>query len=1232
MDPFTLGLLASLLAGASWSGVCLVSGSVGLTKALQNKMRAMLGQAGPEWSGRILEATSIRAELMHIGTDVGQNRSPWGITAQEEPLFQLLTDGPFQSDLADWLESCHAPQGAACREKLEESMCAALESGGAAPEQAKNFQALYFDLFEYHVFANPVLAFKRIESLITQGPEARRYAEHVTFEAEYLDAIQKEYGYLELLGLPSHAQRHPIDTGFISLSLGCGGGREARPSEQVLRDHPRLVIEGEAGAGKSTLLQWESCHCRDDGLPRAWAQEDIECAHGPKRGGKTRAPLIPFFLKLRRLIEKGQDFPAFPPWESWQDLSTPYFTKVAPQGWLDSLLKEDRLLLLLDGLDELPEEKRPEFWAELGKWLRRYPGLRFRVSSRYFPRKDDKADQWQPPRDPNTGQPVPSFRVEPLSPERIDRLIEQWHDAAVLAEPTEEFSERTRRELEGYADTLKAKIREPRYRRIFELAETPFLCAAICLTNRARRELLPEERHELYKMLIDALIGLRDKERKIQSHKVYDALSPRSLIRVHGLLAWDMMGGMQQEGPGADGEEPAYLIEAGREDVLEWVKGYVGNIPALSGAVDAAGLVNYILTRCGLIHELSGGGLGFRHRALQEYLAGTAAVQSRRIIHLVNHADNDRWHDAIVLAAGGYEVGEPDAIRLIEELVKRGNNEGLEICFTLAVACLDTARDKVDKKTQDLALAKLDGLLPPKNPQDAKVLAAAGNPAVARLAYADFGGKDVEVVAACAEALGRIGSGAARAQLEQGYAADERPAVLHHALRCPGLNPLNMPAIVGNAGQIHTLRFPEIALPHVEDLSPLANLAGLQALDLGDCDKVTDLSPLAGLPGLRSLNLEGCTQVTDLTPLGALRGLRRLTLGDCAGVVDLSPLAGLTGLEFLDLGRCRNLADLSPLSGLPGLRSLNLRSCEKLADLSPLAGLSRLETLELAYCEGVTDLSPLEGLAGLRMLDLQGGREAVQDLKLLKALPAAAPGQDYIELACGVPIKMVWVEGGEFQMGSLDDEEGHRASEGPVQRVVLTGFWMGAELLTQAQYEAVVGSNPSRFKGADRPVERVSWDDAVACCQQLSERCGRVYALPSEAQWEYACRAGSTGRFCFGDSDPRLGHYAWYDANSGRETHGVGGKRPNAWGLYDMHGHVWEWCQDAWHESYNDALDDGSARKAKRGTPRVVRGGSWDSDARDCRSAYRNYLTPDNRYHFVGFRVLTVPSSPGSEG
>jgi formylglycine-generating enzyme required for sulfatase activity len=213
---------------------------------------------------------------------------------------------------------------------------------------------------------------------------------------------------------------------------------------------------------------------------------------------------------------------------------------------------------------------------------------------------------------------------------------------------------------------------------------------------------------------------------------------------------------------------------------------------------------------------------------------------------------------------------------------------------------------------------------------------------------------------------------------------------------------------------------------------------------------------------------------------------------------------------------------------------------------------------------------------------------------------------------------------GEFDMGSSSNEPMRNDNEEPVHHVKISkSFYIGKYEVTQKQWRDVVGSSPSSFKGDNLPVEQVSWNDVQEFIKKLNEKEGsNKYRLPSEAEWEYAARAGTTSRYSFGDDESILGDYAWYHSNSGSKTHDVGQKKPNPWGLYDMHGNVWEWVQDNWHGDYNGAPTDGSSWES--GSYRVFRGGGWRNLARRCRSADRNYVDPGSRSHYIGFRLLRI--------
>jgi formylglycine-generating enzyme required for sulfatase activity len=267
-----------------------------------------------------------------------------------------------------------------------------------------------------------------------------------------------------------------------------------------------------------------------------------------------------------------------------------------------------------------------------------------------------------------------------------------------------------------------------------------------------------------------------------------------------------------------------------------------------------------------------------------------------------------------------------------------------------------------------------------------------------------------------------------------------------------------------------------------------------------------------------------------------------------------------------------------------------------------------------------------------------------------------------------IGMKLVLIPKGTFMMGSPIEEEGADNEEEQHQVTISKDYYLGVTEVTQGQYEKVMGTNPSYFQkrvirksdSSMYPVEQVSWEDAVEFCKKLSDlpeekAAGRVYRLPTEAEWEYACRARSKTAYSFGDNGRDLGKYAWFGNNSGSKeldsaalwarlkdnpqeyvdtllsaecaTHPVGEKKANAWGLYDMHGNVWEWCSDWYGEYPKGAVSDPVG--PRKGSFRVFRGGGWRNDAAQCGSAFRLWYVPSFRDSGDGFRVaLSVPVEP----
>jgi len=229
-----------------------------------------------------------------------------------------------------------------------------------------------------------------------------------------------------------------------------------------------------------------------------------------------------------------------------------------------------------------------------------------------------------------------------------------------------------------------------------------------------------------------------------------------------------------------------------------------------------------------------------------------------------------------------------------------------------------------------------------------------------------------------------------------------------------------------------------------------------------------------------------------------------------------------------------------------------------------------------------------------------------------------------LKITNSLGMEFVYVKPGSFMMGSPANESGRYDDETQHRVTLSKGFYMQTTEVTQGQWRAIMSSSPSKFSncGEDCPVEQVSWDDVQTFISKLNrKKGGNRYRLPTEAEWEYAARAGSTARFCYGDDEGRLSEYAWYSGNSGGKTHPVAQKQPNAWGLYDMHGNVYEWCQD-WYDKNYPSGNVTDPTGPSSGSLRVLCGGSWSSLAEFCRSAIRYGKFSVTRNLYLGFRLV----------
>jgi formylglycine-generating enzyme required for sulfatase activity len=253
--------------------------------------------------------------------------------------------------------------------------------------------------------------------------------------------------------------------------------------------------------------------------------------------------------------------------------------------------------------------------------------------------------------------------------------------------------------------------------------------------------------------------------------------------------------------------------------------------------------------------------------------------------------------------------------------------------------------------------------------------------------------------------------------------------------------------------------------------------------------------------------------------------------------------------------------------------------------------------------------------ASFRFLRCVGKMAVQHGLHSLSGLVPQGTGQHHLVM------KYAWIPPGAFLMGGTASDD-----EMPVHRVELRrGFYMSVYPTTQAQWQSVMGYNASNFRGNDRPVEKVSWDDCQTFCKKVTQMSGEAIRLPTEAEWEYACRAGCASDYYSGCDEDALKQAGWYGRNSNQQTHPVGKLAANAWGLHDMHGNVWEWCEDRFGPYGRGTTEDD--KNPNMSQSRVCRGGSWYDVPEDCRAASRRWDHPGVRDDFLGFRVCFFPDA-----
>lgn len=836
-----------------------------------------------------------------------------------------------------------------------------------------------------------------VRNVLSALPE-RRHPDD--FAADFRRQVMTTLDRMELFGagLAEATRLYPLSVAYLSLSVATD--RTEAPTdriEQVLPHTSRILLRGEAGSGKTTLLQWLAVQC---------AGRQLQVVDG-------WASLEPFLVRLRRYSQSPLPAP-----ERFLDEVGRHIADEMPPGWVQQRLRSGHAVLLVDGLDELPDDRRHEVRSWLRELIDAFPRARYVVTTRPAAVSPD----WL------RTEAFTEVRLQPMTSRDVRTFVARWH-AAMQGE-----------QLDAQRDALVAAISTRSALR--RLAENPLLCALLCALHHEGNGSLPDNRMELYDLALRMLVDSRDIERQIKPHLRLSRTEKLVLLR-H--LAYWLVRNDQTD-------IPTVNAEARLSKKL-----------AVMGQIDAGPrqVFRHLLDRGGVLREPVPGRIDFVHRTFQEYLAAQAAVEEDDIGVLIKNAHSDTWREVVVMAAERAYPAQRE--RLLVGLLSAEADEARRLKLDLvALACLETSPELSEDLRTEIRV-RASSLIPPKTMIEAISLAKAGEFVLDLLA--DCTPRPVEVPFLLRTAALIGGPGAlellARYSNSQNYSvvlelisardqfdpAEYAERVLANSPLLSGFLEIFDPASLAGLEHLTGLvslkcrfddgygrmdfvrRLPNLSTLEVSDragydleslsgtsltslalsgplaqstdLSPLARVPGLnsisvlakshgwtalaelpdlQSLELSWIGDPTRLTELAKLNDLTSLSLNNVFQLRDLSPLALVNGPSKLTLANCQTLQDVTLLRQWSwGLQQLDFDNCPRV-DPEPIADLIELRHLDLTGID-LLDLSVLAGLAKLQQLKLRARGTVPDLAPLADLTELEALTVTG--HGILDLRPL---------------------------------------------------------------------------------------------------------------------------------------------------------------------------------------------------------------------------------------------------------
>ncbi|MFD9565609.1 NACHT domain-containing protein [Streptomyces sp. NPDC059994] len=796
----------------------------------------------------------------------------------------------------------------------------------------------------------------RMDELIARTP--RPGAQDGKFEARYLAHLAKKHGKLTIYGidLANSPRKWPLDTAYLRLeavgraarprrtreerapvpgAVSAGEDFAPRPADRVLADHERVLLRGEAGSGKTTLVQWLALSAARDDL-------DHSTAYLYDR--------IPYVLPLRTLTRHGARLPA--PKDFLAAVGSPLAGE-QPPGWESRVLEEGRGLILVDGIDEIPDAERAHARAWLSDLVEAYPGNRWLVTSRPSAVGEDWLGE----------EGFTELTLCPMGPADVAAFVRRWHTAARTGADDDG-------ELTAYESQLLAAVRaKPDLGR---LATNPLMCGLICALHRDRRGFLPYGRKDLYDAALSMLLIRRDRERDM---RVPERRQEPQIQLLQQLAYWLIRNGRTE-------------MDRTRAETV--IAELLPSVPELAELGDARAVFEHFLHRSGLLREPAPGTVDFIHRTFQDYLGARAAVEAGDLGLLVAHSADDQWEDVIRMAVAHARPRE--RVELFGELLRYGDEHASPAVRTrvhlLAATGLEHAPELASEVRAEVE-RRTAALIPPRDMVAARALAAAGpmildllpdpeglDKYTAELAVIAASHVESERAITFLARFGRHPARRVRAQLVWSWGrfdtqqyADEVIAGIDpedilftvtcdeqlRALRELGTRPqlearggLSAEALRAYAAEASLTRVRLRENPTLEDLSFLTGPHPLTDLGVADCPRLTDLRGLRGKP-LTELSLSGIGNA-DLSPLTSLRHLR--SLGLTGDRLSWSPAAlpAAAPLESLDIsgsaaGDLRGLARST--TALTGLYLGPWSSPESAEEWEEVARIPRLRTLQV---------------------------------------------------------------------------------------------------------------------------------------------------------------------------------------------------------------------------------------------------------------------------------------------